>query len=70
MKFGLEEVTAIMKPHNDKIIAEARLANALHAIEKMREAASDGLGGSATYALDRLALIQKTADLALKQAAR
>ena len=34
MKFGLEEVMEIVKPHNDKLVAEAKLANAVRAMKK------------------------------------
>ncbi len=36
MKFGLEEVMEIVKPHNDKIVAEARASRFETALRRIR----------------------------------
>lgn len=46
---------------NEKAIAEMR-----HVFTKILDAATDGQNGSATYALDRLRLIQTYAEIGLK----
>jgi hypothetical protein len=42
--FTLDDVVAIVKPHNDKIVAEHRLSQALNALEALtNQIEADGL---------------------------